>query len=221
VVTVSEFSKAEISHTYDINPNDITVVYNAADNQFSETAIDRRARTFLALAAGGEQKNHICILKAFHLLAQSRTVHLRIMGAAPQFEDHPLLQVPGQSTITQLGRVTDAELVDEYRRASAFIFPPLYAGFGLPPIEAQACGCPVIASTAGALQEVLRDSAIYFDPRSGQQLRDAMERILDEPRLRADLRERGQANVGRFSWTESAQRIKTLIDDLRDETVKR
>ncbi|HDS4950394.1 TPA: glycosyltransferase family 4 protein, partial [Klebsiella aerogenes] len=117
--------------------------------------------------------------------------------------------------IEYLGRVSDEELIDLYRNASAFIFPSLYEGFGIPPLEAQACGCPVISSKSASMKEVLRDSAIFFDPENCADICNAMTTVLNDTDLQKDLIERGFNNVKRFSWENSASILLKIVEDNR------
>ena len=100
------------------------------------------------------------------------------------------------------GGVSTDELVSLYRRASALVFPSLYEGFGLPPVEAMACGCPVAASDAGSLPEVVGDAAVLFDPREPESIAAGISETLD----RADeLRRRGLARAAGFTWDATAR----------------
>ena len=98
--------------------------------------------------------------------------------------------------------------------ATAFIIPSLYEGFGIPPLEAQACDCPVLASDVAAMPEVLHRSALYFDPLSVSDIASAMDLILNELALRQILKKLGRSNVDRFSWKKSANLISQHIDAL-------
>ena len=100
------------------------------------------------------------------------------------------------------GRVPDEELARLYQRASLLVFPSLYEGFGQPPLEAMACGCPVAVSTAGSLPEVCGDAARYFDPLSVEGIAEAIETVLANPR---PLVEKGLARAAKFTWDETAQ----------------
>jgi glycosyltransferase involved in cell wall biosynthesis len=97
--------------------------------------------------------------------------------------------------------------------ALAFLFPSLHEGFGLPVLEAQACGCPVITSTTSSLSEVAGDGALLVDPQDAADIANAMERIATEPGLRDELIERGFANTRRFSWEACAETVLQAIDD--------
>lgn len=111
-----------------------------------------------------------------------------------------------------LGRVSDEELLDLYRGASAFLDPTLYEGFGYGVLEAMACGAPVVTSGVTSIPEVVGDAAILCDPRSPSELADAVKRVLDEPGLAASMRERGLAQAARFSWDETGAGLSAAID---------
>jgi glycosyltransferase involved in cell wall biosynthesis len=101
--------------------------------------------------------------------------------------------------------VPDATLGALYRLASVFAFPSLYEGFGLPPLEAMACGTPVVTSQASSLPEVVGDAALLVDPRSPREIESALLRVLEDDALAADLAQRGRARAGLFSWETSAR----------------
>ena len=109
------------------------------------------------------------------------------------------------------GHVTQAELVSLLQRASALVFPSLYEGFGLPPLEAMACGCPVACSNAGALPETVGDAAQLFDPHDPEAIADALLEVLNEP---APWVERGLARAEQFSWDETARLTDAVYAEL-------
>jgi glycosyltransferase involved in cell wall biosynthesis len=114
------------------------------------------------------------------------------------------------------GFVSDKTLASLYRLASAFVFPSLYEGFGLPPLEAMAAGTPVITSNVSSLPEVVGDAALLIDPYEPDEIAAAMRRILTEPGLRDDLRARGLARVQQFSWDRSVRRVREIYGEVLD-----
>ena len=109
------------------------------------------------------------------------------------------------------GRVPDEELLRLYRAASALVFPSLYEGFGQPPLEAMACGCPVAAAPTGAIPEVCGDAARYFDPTSAESIAEAVESVLDHPE---DLVARGLERAAMFSWEACARGHEAVFREL-------
>ena len=114
-----------------------------------------------------------------------------------------------------VGQINDENiLMAYYQNATAFVFPSLYESFGIPPIVAQACGCPVLCSGTTSLPEICGSGALYFDPTNIYDIETKIELILDNKNLRNELRAKGFENVKRFSWEESAHKIINLVNKL-------
>jgi glycosyltransferase involved in cell wall biosynthesis len=114
--------------------------------------------------------------------------------------------------------VPDAPLAALSRLAAAFVFPSLYEGFGLPPLEAMALGAPVIVSNVSSLPEEVGDAAILIDPTSAEDIAAAIQRVLEDPVLRDDLIRRGHARAAAFSWTRSVARTREVYAELAGAT---
>jgi glycosyltransferase involved in cell wall biosynthesis len=217
LLTVSNFSKGEISGFYHFPEKNILVVPNAVSDEFQPAPVIKGApRYLLAVSSPSAHKNFHRMIQAFLLLRGHDDLQLHIVGAASGiFADESLQRLAARDKrIRFLGRLSDSELIRQYQGATAFVFPSLYEGFGIPPLEAQACGCPVLAANAASIPEVLQASALYFDPLDVTHIASAMERILTDAPLRQSLRRRGLTNVTRFSWEDSARRISQRIDSL-------
>jgi glycosyltransferase involved in cell wall biosynthesis len=111
----------------------------------------------------------------------------------------------------RLGRVTDAELRALYENATCLLFPSRYEGFGLPPVEAMACGCPVLATRGGAVEEICGDDALYVDLRDKAAITDTIERLLDEDGLADRMRGRGRARAAALTWDASARILGHIV----------
>jgi glycosyltransferase involved in cell wall biosynthesis len=112
------------------------------------------------------------------------------------------------------GFVPDETLACLYRLASLFVFPSLYEGFGLPPLEAMASGTPVVTSNVSSLPEVVGDAAVLIDPYEPESIAEAMRRVLADGALRESLRERGFARAREFSWDRSIRRVREIYDEV-------
>ena len=223
LLTVSNFSKGEISQFYDYPEKNIFVVPNAVSDAFQPgPAVNRDKNYLLAVSSPCAHKNFSRMIEAFLTLHDYPDLQMHIVGGAHQVFSDPYLQRQASSDprIRFLGRLSDQELIAQYQGASAFVFPSLYEGFGIPPLEAQACGCPVVAANAASIPEVLQTSALYFDPTDVSHIATAMQRVLTDEPLRQSLRRRGLHNVSRFSWEDSARRVSQRIDVLLGKQTK-
>jgi glycosyltransferase involved in cell wall biosynthesis len=199
-----------------LRPSDVTTIYAAADPRFApqSAAAIAQVRARYALPADfflyvGSNKPH----KNLPLLVQA---HARLPASAP-----PLViagpwdvrypqakQIADPARVRFLGPVDDADLPALYGAALAFVFPSRYEGFGLPVLEAMACGTPVICSNAASLPEVAGNAALLVDPTNPSMLAEALQRILDDRALREQLSARGLGQAARFSWAQAA--VETL-----------
>lgn len=224
IVTVSEFSRREIADVYGVPPEKIVVVPNAAGPRFTPAThwSPSTHPYFLAVSSDLVHKNLDLLLQSFTDFVDgtdSRT-RLRLVGSRPSFAGGAEPGHRGDGPRVQwVGRVDEEELVALYRGARALVFPSLYEGFGIPPLEAQACGCPVISSDAASLPEVLADSAVFFSPHDPHGLTTLLAEIDRDGERRERLRVDGLANQARFSWAESARTLSDAIDHVfREET---
>lgn len=216
IFTVSEFSKREIVNYYRIPEEKITVIYNAVDKRFRPQPDDtlKKEKYLLAVSSVKENKNFALILKAFETLSkQKNNLKLFIVGDLKHgnFSNIDLNIFVNYPGIKFIGRVGDEQLIKLYSNAIAFLFPSLYEGFGIPVLEAQACGCPVIASNTASLPEVLQDSAVLIDPLDTDAFVKAICNIATETEFRNDLIEMGIKNQSRFSWAKSAENILGIV----------
>ena len=162
----------------------------------------RERRYALAVGSPRLSKNFAAIEQAIMLLGANAPCCV-VVGAT----DAAVFRVDagrGASDLLRIGYVSDAQLTALYQHAECFVFPSFYEGFGIPPLEAMACGCPVIASTAPAVREVCGDAALYFDPARPEQLADAFRRLFADAALRARLRTAGTQRTQHYSWDASA-----------------
>lgn len=218
IVTVSNFSRRELGRYLDLQESAVGLVQPAADAFRKLPADDgimsrlERPDAPFALAVGSldPRKNLIALARAAERIPDRRFV---LVGGANQriFADRG---VAFPSNVQLLGRVSDGELKALYGRAACFVFPSRYEGFGLPPLEAMTCGCPVIAANAASLPEVCGDAALYFDPDDPEGLARAVVRMTEDEDLRDELRARGVERARRFGWRRSAVALLDLLDEV-------
>lgn len=212
VVTVSQFSRSEISSQYRCQEEKIKIIYNAVSDLFEPTkevtSEPDKERYLLAVSSTNYHKNFHGLIDAFS--DANLDIDLKIIGdSADVFSTLDLKR--NHPRIHFVGRVNDDELVKLYQHATAFVFPSFYEGFGIPPLEAQACGCPVISSNTASMPEVLGESVLYFNPESKREIINALSLIVSDVELRAQLVEKGFKNKERFSWGESASNLNDII----------
>lgn len=228
VFSVSDFSQREILK-YAKTDKNIFVVPNAIDERrfnhyYDSNTLEVVARDYSLpkdfVLFVGNVKPHKN-LKNLLFALEKMDLNLVIVGKKDGF-------ITGDSVISEIirgknisdrifftGYVKDADIAAIYNLAKLFVFPSLYEGFGIPPLEAQACGCPVVCSNAASLPEACGDSVVYFDPHSVEDMRDKIQMVLDNKNLQNELRAKGFENVKRFSWERSAKQIIEIMENLQ------
>ena len=214
VITVSEFSRQDIQNRFPSSKNKkIHVTYEASSKGVTNadrTDLGRAeeiAGTF-ALYVGNAypHKNLASLLRSFRKLREAGHDEYRLVlvGAKDHFYEQleSLAEELNISRhVTFFGRATDAELAELYCRASFYVFPSLYEGFGLPPLEAMSKNLPVASSKSACMPEILGDAAHYFDARDINDMTRAMTELAENEALRKDLIERGERQVKKYDWS--------------------
>ena len=196
VIAISQHVKDTLVERMEIQPERIEVVHLGLDHELFRPGDEPREPFLLYPANPWAHKNHARLFQAFERLRRDRP-ELRLVLTGTGLEK---LALP-DGVVTK-GRVPREELASLYRRASALVFPSLYEGFGQPPLEAMACGCPVACSTAGSLPEVCGNAARYFDPTSVDEMVEAVSTVLENPE---PLVERGLERAALFTWEACAR----------------
>jgi glycosyltransferase involved in cell wall biosynthesis len=226
VLTVSQASKDDILTYLRVPDAKVEVVYNAIDERLAGTPsaedMTRVRERFqltspFVLYAGNikPHKNVERLIEAFSLLRQRGVEGVKLLIIGDEISKYPMLRrLVHRHQLHQrvrfLGFVPDETLAVLYRLTSAFVFPSLYEGFGLPPLEAMASGAPVVTSNVSSLPEVVGDAALLIDPLDPRAIADAIQRVLSDDALRADLTRRGRERVKQFSWERSVARIRQV-----------
>ncbi len=161
------------------------------------------------------RKNLVSLVRAYRRAAGNGAPHTLVLAGPMGWQPGALLRelaLPGPGDVVLTGTVSASDLDALYRDASAFVYPSVYEGFGLPVLEALARGVPTIASNASSVPEVAGDAGIAVDPRSIADLADALERVLGDASLAEDLSRRGRERAARFTWDETARRTLQVYD---------
>jgi glycosyltransferase involved in cell wall biosynthesis len=210
VMTVSDFSRRELDACWGIAAEGVDVVAEGGEHLLREPAdtsvLERHGLRpdayLLAVGSMAPHKNLLALLRAVSSPSEL-PIDLVIAGGSNSriFSD---VDFPVSTRVHRLGYISDRELRALYESALAFVFPSRYEGFGLPPLEAMACGCPVVSSSAASLPEVCGDAALMVDLHDPTALRQAIERIIAEPTLRESLRAAGLRRAAEFGWQRAA-----------------
>lgn len=221
VATVSNFSVSQLEEHFKIPKSKITVVSEGGEHILREKAdpnaldrFDLRKRPYiLAVSSMAGHKNFKLVLDALSLIPDADFDVAIAGGSNPTvFGNSGVLD---SSRVKWLGYVSDGELRSLYEGAMCFVFPSLYEGFGIPPLEAMHCGCPVLASTAASIPEVCGDAALYFDPHSAADLATKLRKVSSDDGLRAALSKAGAIQAQKFSWEKGARQLLKICRTLK------
>jgi glycosyltransferase involved in cell wall biosynthesis len=218
MVTVSEFSRAELSRYLGTSRDRFTVIPNGGEHILREPAdreilnrLGLRGRYVLAVSSQSAHKNFAGIQAAVRDL-RNQNFTLVFAGGGNSRIFNAGERLSGESIVT--GRVTDAELRALYEHAECFVYPSFYEGFGLPPLEAMTCGCPVVVSRAASLPEVCGEAAVYCNPNDPADIGRALGEVLENGDVRRRLRRHGEERAAQFTWSRSATALLRLLDGL-------
>ncbi len=231
IFTVSQATADELTAQLEVAPERISIVYNAAAEWFHRPAPppetvarfrrDHRLPDDYILTVGlyKPHKNIDGLLDAFRLLRQGRRMFLPLVVAGTQGKERPaLFEAIRRRGLTDAVRVVDRLPSEQmpllYRAARALVHPALLEGFGLPVVEAQAVGTPVAAANTPAVAEVAGDGALLFDPLNVEEMARQIQTVVGDPNVRAKLAEQGRKNARRFSWSESAAKVRAVYESL-------
>ena len=239
VLAVSQFTKKDIQRLFKIPDAKVEVVYNAIDERFREGHASAADREFIAeryqtnypfiLYAGriSPHKNIIRIIEAFsalkaELAKEGKFPELKLIIIGDEVSRHPdlrraVIKSGVQNDVRFLGFVPIEVLRTFYDVAKVFVFPSLYEGFGLPPLEAMAHGTPVVTSNTSSLPEVVGTGAVLVNPENVFEIMRAIHRVLVDQPLREKLKQRGYEQVQHFSWEDSVQHILRVYREVGGE----
>lgn len=231
VVAVSENTRRDILELLDVAPEKVHVIYQGYNSalyrpDFPETEVERilqqhhlRAPYFLYVGTLEPRKNLVRLVKAFDLVRKRSPGAIQLVLAGQKgwkyediFEEIGRLNL--HEWVRHLGYVPDEDLPGLIQGARSVVYPSLYEGFGLPPLEAMAMGTPVLTSNTSSLPEVVGEAGLQVDPEDVESMAWAMERIGTDEALRQDLKVKGLQRAQRFTWDQAAQQTVELYHSL-------
>jgi glycosyltransferase involved in cell wall biosynthesis len=216
VICVSENTKRDLVHLFGVDDSKVRVIYEASELSISMVPSDAPPAEYpYFLFVGSHQwpyKNFTRLLRSFATVCQRHSeVKLCIAGPSLLPEQRKLIDsLKMTHRIVETGRVSDTQLATLYHRSVALVYASLYEGFGIPPLEAMACGTAVIASNSSSIPEVVGDAALLIDPQSEEDIAAAMIKLLDDPVRREQLVRLGREREKLFSWEKMAAEIYEL-----------
>ncbi len=234
IITVSSHSKADIVRCLRVNPDRVTVIPEGVDWRYRpiepwevQRVLERHAISFpyilfvSAVEPRKKRKNLPRLLEAFaRFLKWSKRWRLVIVGnrrkSYPPVEE-TLERLELKPHVHFTGFVPEEDLPALYNGASLFIYPSLYEGFGLPILEAMACGTPAVTSNTSSLPEVAGEAAILVDPYDSEAMLEAMQKVLSDPGLAAELRSKGLTRAQGFRWERTARETISVYESLLDQ----
>lgn len=231
IVGVSEYARKEIEHVYRLPASKTLYMYNGIEPTFRpvesgeiELTIEKygveRGRYIFYLGGLQQHKNVPRLIEAYNILRKNNPAiqEKLLLGGTPTSPTDPVYaaqkESPYKKDIHFAGFVPWADVPALHSGAKVFAFPSLHEGFGMPPIEAMACGTPTVVSNATSLPEVTGRASILVNPLDSHDIARGLKEVLDSPALQQELREKGLANVQKFSWDEYARKHVALYKKL-------
>ena len=219
IITVSEYSKKEIEKYYPKAKGKIEVIYLGFDESFKKSDSIKKKNQILYVGSMNERKNFVGVLKAFERLNQ-KGFSLSLVGNfsanfALDTETQNLIErAQASDNIEFRNDISDEELVKIYNESKLFVFASFYEGFGLPVLEAMACGTPVVCSNSSSLPEVGGDAVVYCNPLDVEDIKEKIELVLGDEELQKQMIKKGLENAKIFSWEKSADEHMKVFEEV-------
>ena len=230
IIVVSENTKRDLVRLYQVSPLKIAVIPLAASLNFKPTAskteihsqlikLGVNKRYFLVIGERRPHKNLVRIIEAFQIFKQHGFDDYKLVVIGKKYgsysePEQKIEQLNLNEDVILKGYVSDEELPLYYQGAEAFLFTSLYEGFGIPILEAMSCGTPVITSNISSLPEVAADAALCINPVSSSAIAEAMERLVLQPELKANLISKGLKRAKMFSWKQAAEQTLAVYQEV-------
>jgi len=232
IITVSNSTKNDLMNHFNIPKEKIRVIFEAADEKFKslnnketkEVKYKYHLNFPFILYVGGlaVHKNIPALIKAFYKVKKKGIQHKLVITGTKRWKYKEIFETIDkldlQNDVVFTGYVSDEDLPALYNAADLFVYPSIYEGFGLPPLEAMACGTPVITSNTSSLPEVVGDAGIMVDPYDVNGLADAMHEVLANEGLRANMIKNGLERAKMFSWEKCARETLKVYEEVYNQT---
>ncbi len=238
IIAISENTARDIRQFFDVSPENLHVIHNGLEHdrffpgsreqaQAEMAARHQLRHPFFLYVARLEHpgKNHVRLISAFNQFKSTTRSDWQLVLGGSDWHGAEAIhaaarQSPFASEIRFLGFVPDEDLPNLYRAADVFVYPSLYEGFGMPPLEAMACGCPVICSTSGSLGEVVGNAAAIVDPQNINSIANQLGLLANDENLRERLCQAGFARARQFDWNHTARETLSLYGRLAQNDEK-
>ncbi|HYC20413.1 MAG TPA: glycosyltransferase family 1 protein [Candidatus Bathyarchaeia archaeon] len=224
-VADSESTKQDAISYWSLSADKITVIYLGSFISPKTPRVSFGSKKILVVSDVSPRKNHLRLIEAFELVHRadpSCDAELIIVGYlrkdVPEFES-TLRDMRSRNeglNIKLAGYLTDSEVLSLYEEADVFVYPSLYEGFGLPVLEAMACGCPVIASNVSSLPEVVGEAGLLVDPYNVEALARAIRTVLDDDELKREMSRKSIAQAQKFSWTKAGAELLAVCQEVAE-----
>lgn len=227
IFTVSDNSKKDIHDYFDIKEEKISITYDAIDEDFrikekkqieylyDKYSIPREKELLLYVGNLKPHKNLATLLKALKAINQDNIILLLVGKAFKSIDlEKQEEEIEIRNKVIHTGMVEKSELIDLYNLADLFVFPSLYEGFGIPPLEAMACGTPVIAADNSSIPEVCGVAAEYFDGRDENELAKKIEELLKDDNKKHKMIDEGLKQYKHFSWDRTRETVRKVIEEV-------
>lgn len=223
IIAISQNTANDVRQFFGVNPQRISVVHNGLDHERFHSGLRDAAKLRAVEKYGLRQpfflyvarlehpgKNHVRLIAAFNQFKAATGSLWQLVLGGSDWKDaetihRAIRESPFATDIQTLGFVSNEDLPGLYRAADAFVFPSLYEGFGMPPVEAMASGCPVISSTRGSLGEVIGEAAAKIDPENIDSIAEQMRTLAGDSDLRSQLQNAGLKRARQFNWSRTAE----------------
>jgi glycosyltransferase involved in cell wall biosynthesis len=218
IIAVSENTKKDLMKLYNVSEEKIDVIYEGYDCPAvqNHNPTNKYGKYLSFIGRIEERKNIVNIINAFEILKEQYKIpHKLVLAGKPGFGYEKIkdriANANCQKNIVELGYISKEERSELLKNADVFVFPTLYEGFGIPVLEAQSLGTPVVASNNSSIPEVTSGSVLLVDPNNAEEIADAIYKIISDENIKQALIGKGLENVKRFDWEKCAREIARLI----------